>query len=492
MSDKDKNVRLDVEHINKKNTIYREYVMKKAAIYKIVVFLIVLTAGAVLSLIIPLRPTVSVNEKRTLTKFPEFSLESFLNGEYFSGIDTWFADTFPYRDQLIACNDKVVSLYGIRDTVIHGDVVKGDAIPNVDVDIENINKTTASETKPGESETAGGSDDGSKAAAETEADSKTAETNPQTTQSDIKDSSGESAASAGEQIGSVFIYGTSAYDYYGFSQKYSDAYVDIVNSLAGKLDGKAVLYDVVVPTSIDITLDDNVRKKLSSSNQKDAILYMYSKMSSKVNKTYVYDVLREHRDEYLFFRTDHHWTALGAYYTYTTLAKQMGIVPNRLESFEKMEFSNFKGSFCTVTGSAALSNNPDTLIAYKPMATNRIKYTDKKGNVIDYNVITDVTNWQPVNRYSAFIGGDNPYTEINNPLLKDGSACLVIKESYGNAFVPFLVDHFENVYVIDYRYYKGTVSELVEQKGIQTVIMINNVAATSTDLRVNEMEKVCK
>lgn len=488
--DKNKNVKLDMEHINKEK--YRGYIMKKAAIYKIVVFLVVLLAGAILSFIIPLRPTVSVNEKRTLTKFPEFSVESFLNGEYFKGIDTWFADTFPFRDQLMACNDKMVSMYGIRDTAIHGDVVKGDEIPDVDIDIDDINKITADGTNPAENETSDGRAPGSETPAETEGNTKAPETNSQTTGEDIKDSSGESAATAGEQIGSVFIYGNSAYDYYGFSQKYSDAYVDIVNALAEKVDGKAVLYDVVVPTSIDITLDDDVRKKLSSSNQKDAILYMYSKMSSKVNKTYVYDVLRERRNEYLYFRTDHHWTALGAYYTYTTLAKQMGLVPNKLESFEKMEFPNFKGSFCTVTGSVALNNNPDTLIAYKPMATNRIKYTDRKGNVVDYNVITDVTNWQPVNRYSAFIGGDNPYTEINNPLLKDGSACLVVKESYGNAFVPFLVDHFENVYVIDYRYYKGTVSELVERKNIQTVIMINNVGATSTDLRVNEMEKVCK
>lgn len=487
----DKNVRLDVEHIDKKKSIYREYIMKKAAIYKIVVFLVMITAGAILSLIIPLRPTVSVNEKRNLTEFPKFSVESFLNGEYFSGIDTWFADTFPYRDQLIACNDKVVSLYGIRDTVIHGEVVKGDKIPDIDINMDDINKAPVSETKPGGSGTIG-ENESSGTVTGTEESTKATESETKESQSDIKDVSGESAASAGEQIGSVFIYGDSAYDYYGFSQKYSDTYVSIVNDLANKLEGKASVYDIVVPTSIDITLDDNVRKKLSSSNQRDAILYMYSKMNSKVNKTYVYDVLRAHRNEYLYFRTDHHWTALGAYYTYCILAQQMGLKANKLESFERLEFSNFKGSFCTVTGSSALINNPDTLVAYKPMATNRIKYTDRKGNIINYNVITDVSSWQPVNRYSAFIGGDNPYTEINNPQLKDGSACLVIKESYGNAFVPFLVDHFENVYVIDYRYYKGTVSELVEQKGIQNVIMINNVAATSTDLRVNEMEKVCR
>lgn len=483
---KKKQIRLDIERIDKSHIRYREYVMKKSAIYKIVVFLAVLLAGAVLSMIIPLRPSVSVNEKRNLTKFPQFTWETFLNGEYFSGIDTWFADTFPYRDQLLACNEKVVALYGVRNTMLHGEIVKGDDIPDVDYDAEHINQTAAQEPTT-ESSTQ------NNASTEKEHSSKGDDsTQPAKETENTHESEENTNEQVGEQVGSVFVLGDAAYDYYAFLQQYSDQYIAVVNGLADNLAGKAQVYDLVVPTSIDIVLDDNIRKSLSSSNQKNAILYLYSKMNANVNKTYVYDILRQHRSEYLYFRTDHHWTALGAYYAYTVLIRQMGLTPNELESYEKMEFDNFKGSFCTFTKVASLANNPDTLIAYKPIATNRMQYTDRKGVVKDYSIITDVTSWQPVNRYSAFIGGDNPYSEIHNPNLKDGSRVLVIKESYGNAFVPFLVDHFESVYVVDYRYYKGTISELVESKGIQTVIMLNNVAATSTDLRVNEMQKICK
>ena len=57
--------------------------------------------------------------------------------------------------------------------------------------------------------------------------------------------------------------------------------------------------------------------------------------------------------------------------------------------------------------------------------------------MINYNIITDVSDWNKSSKYSAFIGGDNPYSQIHNPERTDGSSCVVIKESFGNAFVPF-------------------------------------------------------
>ena len=90
------------------------------------------------------------------------------------------------------------------------------------------------------------------------------------------------------------------------------------------------------------------------------------------------------------------------------------------------------------------------------------------------------------------LGGDKAYTEINNPALMDGSSVLVIKESFGNAFVPFLVENFQNVYVIDYRYYDGTVSELVDKYNIENVVFVNNISITSTQGRVQELKNICK
>lgn len=106
----------------------KEY--KRGSRVKAVLFFSVLFFFMVFSLIIPLRPTTSVREKRDLTKFPEFSTEALFNGEFFHGIDDWFSDTFPARDSFLEINNKVRELYGFQKVVIHGEVKQGDEIPD--------------------------------------------------------------------------------------------------------------------------------------------------------------------------------------------------------------------------------------------------------------------------------------------------------------------------------------------------------------------------
>ena len=147
-----------IENVDKTSTKYKQYIMKKGALIKIVTFLVMIVAGAFISLMIPLRPEESVTEKRKLSSFPQFSVGDFLDGTYFSGIDTWFSDTFPGRDGLIICNEFMTGLYGVRKNVIHGEVVKGDDIPDSDIDesefgyLDNIVSERATETEETEEE----------------------------------------------------------------------------------------------------------------------------------------------------------------------------------------------------------------------------------------------------------------------------------------------------------------------------------------------------
>ena len=157
-----------------------------------------------------------------------------------------------------------------------------------------------------------------------------------------------------------------------------------------------------------------------------------------------------------------------------------------------MDCGVFKGSFYTQSGINSLAEHPDNLIAYKPFSTNRIEFINRDNDYTEYNIVTDVSNWNATSKYSAFIGGDNPYSVINNPQVTDGSTCLIVKESYGNAIAPFVTENFQTVYIVDYRYYKGTVSQLVEENNIDTVLLLNNITATSTEQRVTEMEGVCR
>ena len=250
---------------------------------------------------------------------------------------------------------------------------------------------------------------------------------------------------------------------------------------------------MVIPTSIDIMLDDDIRKNVSTTSQNDAINYIYSVTSPEAVKIKLYEPLRAHRDEYIYFRTDHHWTALGAYYAYCEYASAAGLTPAALTDFEEKKFDNFVGAFYNDTDKdPALEKDPDTVYAYKPVGNVKLEYTDKKGNKVKWPVISDVSGWSRGSKYSTFIGGDQPYTHIVNSDITDGSSCLVIKESFGNAMVPFLTANYAEVHVIDYRYWKGDINEFAKKNGIDDVIFLNNISATRNKSLMNTLSTIVK
>jgi hypothetical protein len=103
---------------------------KRGSRGKAAIFFLALFAFGIFSMLLPLRPTESMMEKRKLTEFPKFSVEALANGDYTKGIDTWFADTFPLRDTFFQLNSWVRSLYGIKTVEIVGTVEQGDEIPD--------------------------------------------------------------------------------------------------------------------------------------------------------------------------------------------------------------------------------------------------------------------------------------------------------------------------------------------------------------------------
>ena len=138
-----------------------------------------------------------------------------------------------------------------------------------------------------------------------------------------------------------------------------------------------------------------------------------------------------------------------------------------------------------------MGDNPDTVVAYHPLSTEAtLDYTDKNGQVIRWPIIYDQSNAPASYKYGTFVGGDQPYTIIKNPALTDGSSCVVVKESFGNAFVPFLVDHYETVHVIDYRYWEGSVSDFVKTNGVDDVLFVNNLSAIRSSVLVGYLHDI--
>ena len=435
--------------------------INKTIALKVVAFFLMLYVGATISFMIPLRPTYSESEKRDLKEFPELSYEAIVSGSYFDDISTWFSDTFPFREQLTRLNTSLKKLSGFDSITIHGDVDLGDEIPDIplDVPVTDAPEVTAPETT---------------APITTEPS-----TEPQEPKPDIKTQS----------LGAILVAGSSAYEYYNFSSTLAPEFISCVSNIKGAAGGTANVYSLLVPTSMDITLHDSIRKDINSSDQKKALDYFNSSFKNVTAVSGIYDAERAHRNEYTYFRTDHHWTALGAYYAYDELCKAKGIQAVPVTDYSTVSFDGFLGTFYSSSGqSAALGDTPDTVVAYLPNNNVECTVTEGNGNSFSWEVITDVSTYGQNLKYLTFIGGDQALVTIRNLDIEEETSCLVIKESYGNAFVPFLIPHYKNVYVIDPRHYKGTLSDFTANNQVDDIIFLANISTTRNSIYIDAMK----
>ncbi len=435
---------------------------------KIASFFIMLYAGTVLAFIIPIRPTYSEAEKRDLAKFPEFSINSFADGDYFDDISTWFSDTFPFRDFFTRVDSKLKEFYGINKVAIHGEVGEGDDIPDIPITTEPATELptvppTQTETQP-----------------------------PQTTAPQVAEPP-KRPDIAMQDLGAIIVAGDSAYEYYSFSSSLAARYVTGVNAIKDKAKPTGNVYSLVVPTSIDVTLNDELRKEVKSSDQRKALDFFNSSITNAVPVNNILDVERQHRDEYIYFRTDHHWTALGAYYAYNELCHKKGITPVPLSQYSNKSYINFTGTFYSnAAQSSTLKENADYVTTYIPFNNNTCTILKTDGTSHNIDIVRDVSEFGDTLKYLTFIGGDNPLTTITNHDNPNGETCVVIKDSYGNAFVPFLVPHYSTIYVIDPRYFDGSLENFTKDKIINDVIFISNISTTRNSIFIESLENLVR
>lgn len=289
--------------------------------------------------------------------------------------------------------------------------------------------------------------------------------------------------------GTVAI-GDTAYELYNYVEGTASQYAKLVNRLAKKVGNSATVYDIVVPTSAGITLPDNKKKQVNTSDQHDALNSLQGKMSGRVSFVSLYEKMMEHRTEYIYFRTDHHWTAKGAYYAYQAYCEASGIDYHKLSEYKRKKADGFKGTFYRETNNNK-NLRKDSVVTYFPISKRvSMQYTTTDGGKISAPVVDDASKYGQSMKYLAFISGDNPLTVIKNKKLKDKTTCVVIKESYGNAFVPYLADHYQTVYVIDYRYWEGKLADFIKKKKARDVIFLNNISMTRNAYLVSRMARL--
>ena len=435
-------------------------------------FFVTLGILTVVSFLLPLRPQRSYAEKRELARFPEFSFSALVSGDYFDGISLWFSDTFPGREQWITLAQYDDSLYGYSDIYIQGDIPVTETVPVI---LENPTPATSP----------------TQSAVTTES---VKESVPPVTEPVTEPGwGGVDAGDAAEIIRDMtaFQIGDSAFIYQNFSQATSDSYAAVVNELAQKLQDKGVtVISAPTPTAVGVLIEDEYQQKLGSVSQVKIQEYINSRLDPQVVAVDTVNALIDHNDEYIYFRTDHHWTALGAYYSYRAICQSVGLEPVDIETLEPWDQGTFWGS---LYGRVQQPNKlrADTVTAYIPKGDIRFETYNTDGYPSQRTLLTDASYRTEYEKYLVF-GTDYPMTHAENRSLPDAPNCIVVKDSFGNCFVPFLTQNFHHVYAIDYRkYYNEPIDKLVEKYNIDCVIIMPYITAIQDSQGPEMFRRVC-
>ena len=385
---------------------------------------------------------------------------------------------------LIAAAALVVAILAICT-----DVFSGKKAPDKDADTPPVTQTDGENTGDG-TQSGDGQDPegGDQTDADKSGEDKTGVTTTKPASSNVITTSDKPY-----QSGGVYVVGSAGYEMYNYVGSLAEKYQSTVNAVADSLSGVSQVYAMAIPLSSGITLPDELFSDIPGNDQAQAEKDILAGMGQNVKTIPLHDVMMSHRTEYIYFRTDHHWTALGAYYAYVQFCTAKGITPHNLSDYEVSQFPGFLGSFYNDGGKPdAMKNDPDTVNAYHPVsATASMKYGDNENSTLTGGqVIFDESTASASLKYGTFIMGDNPFTVIENPEVSNGESCIVVKESFGNAFVPFLVDHYQTVYVVDYRYYSGSVTQLARDKGVKDVLFVNNLSAIRGSYQMGKLAGV--
>ena len=292
----------------------------------------------------------------------------------------------------------------------------------------------------------------------------------------VSDPPAVSSDTADFLTGGMFILGDAVYTQGYYVASNAALYVQDAAYYKQLFGDNVTVSTVVAPVSAMVVDNPDVVSKIP--DQRTILDNMASLADPSVNFVNVYDEMDAHRDEHLFFKSDHHWTARGAYYAYRAFAESLGLTPTPLDGFDYAVLNTaYSGSMYQFTQDYRVKNFTDTVEAFYSRKAMTMTVTTSGGGVGVY----DNCILGSCMTYSAFIAGDNPYTVINVPENPQDKNILVLKDSFGNAFVPFLCEHFGNIIVVDVRHFTGNVYEQLKDYGLSDIVFINNIQAANSN-----------
>lgn len=245
-----------------------------------------------------------------------------------------------------------------------------------------------------------------------------------------------------------------------------------VKSMASFADNHAGIpvYMSLVPNAAYI-MKDKMPYGAPSRDQAADIKIVEEIAGDSLKKIDVTGVLKKHAGEDIYYKTDHHWTSLGAYYAFGELAKEMNI-QNPADSYNIYTVADdFQGTLASKSG---YHKSKDVVQVYEPKDLNTeyiVMYVEEGKKTTS---IYDSESLKEKDKYTVFFGGNHARIDISTTQ-KERRNLLLFKDSYANCMVQFLLPYYQNIVIVDPRYFYESVDNIIRSYSITDILFLYNV-----------------
>lgn len=407
------------------------------------------------------RSTYSELEKRDLAEFPRFSEFEGTPAEYTAAISQWFSDSEPYRDQFMAMSMAIRHIMGYNpgnpDEAISFKGAEGAGAANTEEGIEFVEEDL------------------------------TAAGNPLADENAKLGNSGTIVVGSGDNARGLMVFGgtpESAVKFAKLANRYAEEFPNVR------------IYALAAPLATEFYLPE--KGKSLSKPQKPVIDGMKAALAPNVSYVDAYSYLAAHTDQDIYLRTDHHWAPLGAFYAAKAFAKAAGVSFKELDSYDKHVIHRFVGSMFGYTKDMAIKNAPEDFVYYTPKGLNYKStfityYTDKNYQITSASKPYQKEFFQKFgdgssNAYLTFMGSDQHLVKVETGS-HSPRRLLIVKDSYGNALPGYLFYSFDEVHVVDFRYFPRNIKDYVRDNGITDILLAFNVFNACSSAATGKVER---
>ena len=211
--------------------------------------------------------------------------------------------------------------------------------------------------------------------------------------------------------------------------------------------------------------------------------YLSLKSNDHINTINVAEELLKNKDDYIYYKTDHHWTSYGAYLAYLTYMDYLGLEIVDINNLEKITINNFLGTY--YNRSKYFKADSD-LITYYNILGLHIEIDGK-----EQLSLMDLDKFKGSDKYSAFLWGNNGLTKVINENIAEerkGSSILIFKDSYANSFIQFLANNYETIDIVDLRHFKEPISNFMKDNEYNKILIMYSFDNLSSDINIRRLK----